>query len=108
MNEIKCDGYPSCIATLSAINQRLVSIDSRQEELHDGLKELNTKLFVGNGTPSFSTRVDRLEQKQSRRDTHFFVVYGAVITALAISVVGAIFAYRSEINQSTTITRSAE
>ena len=65
---------------------------SEQESINEGVvetikeikvtvKSIHDRLFVGNGTPSFEVRVDRLEEKQKGRNKHFLIIYTALAAA---------------------------
>lgn len=56
--------------------------DRRLGNIEESIKNIETRLFTGNGTPAVLTRIDRLEQRQSARQKHFWVLYAAITAAL--------------------------
>ena len=86
-----CGGTnPACMGLLFKIQEHIKSMDEKQEALLYSHTEINKKLFVGNGVPPFSTRLDRLEQDKTRLNRHFVVIYTAVVGALAVIVFNAL------------------
>lgn len=50
------------------------------------VEEMHAKMFVGNGQPSWSVRLDRLEQAEDRRVWLQRTVLGAAVCSMVASV----------------------
>ena len=72
------------------ISQKLDGVIERLNQLDETLKEQHNKIWVGNGSPSFVVRLDRLENQQSRRTTWIAIAFATLslfVAGLAVEVV---------------------
>ena len=67
---------------------RLALLEDWIEQIKNDTHEIKRAL-QGNGRPGLMTRLDRLEQKESVRDRHFWVIY-PILASLAIGAVWAL------------------
>ena len=93
---MKCNEemLPQCAADLATISADLKSLNNFMKDfqlehakVHEDIKEsmelYNKYLFVGNGVPPIATRIDRLENDKSGRDTRHTWYLGIVSLVLA-------------------------
>jgi hypothetical protein len=77
-------------SSLATIDQRLMGIEKSGAEHAESLKELEKKLFLGNGSPGIlpelDKRIDRIEQVQQRRSVREALLWTLVIGLLAALV----------------------
>ena len=59
------------------------NMKDENEKLHSYITGIHKDIFVGNGKPSFSTRLDRLEQTGHSRQKHISLLWVTVISILA-------------------------
>jgi hypothetical protein len=79
-------------SSLATIDQRLMGIEKSGAEHAESLKELEKKLFLGNGSPGIlpemDKRIDRIEQVQARRSNRDIALWGAIALIIA-AMIGA-------------------
>ena len=87
------------LQSLGAIEQRLTGIESGQKELADSVQGINEKLFIGNGTPAMTIRLDRIEQVQERRKTNMILLWTTILGILVCIVSEHVFTWMEKQTQ---------
>lgn len=67
---------------------KLKDIAKAQAETHAKVDKIYDKLFVDNGTPCVTTRLDRLERSFSFVKNSTFVIYTAIVGVIAWIIKG--------------------
>jgi hypothetical protein len=55
--------------------------------MSEQVDDIHRRLFIGNGSPSMATRLDRLEQAAESRSRHWWAIYPLVVGALLTAAV---------------------
>jgi len=74
------------------------SVKEENEKLHTYITGIHSDIFVGNGKPSLSTRLDRIEQSENKRSKHIQIIWVTIITIFA--TIGAEWLFNRNANQS--------
>jgi len=82
------------------------NMKEENEKLHLYITGIHKDIFVGNGKPSFSTRLDRLEQVGHSRQKHISLLWVTVISILA-TIFGEYVFNKIETKASATVTQSS-
>lgn len=83
---------------MSSLESDVAVLKAQGEETHEMVKEIHKAIWVGNGKPSFSTRLDRMETAEikraediKKRDTKNNIILSAVAGALVLELFVLIF-----------------
>src|ERR1035437_9905600 len=71
-------------AAAAAAAAAAVVVQTLSDSVHEikaTVDDIHKRLFVGNGEPSITIKIDRLEEKQKARNKHFVIVYTGLVGA---------------------------